>query len=169
MAFDENVPLAANQISADIVSVNANWEFLISGDGTAGRVLRVMRLKVEEGTNANTIKCTPLNVWNATTTPGTTDNITKDGVNTGNYNLAADGLTLLILAAGLGGNAVAVLSANIWANTSTVTTDLRVEVASNDIVIRVYDATNGDQKDIEDHYVEAGTEFYIYITYITSA
>jgi len=38
MAFDEDVPLAANQIAADLVSLNANMEFIISGDGTAGRV-----------------------------------------------------------------------------------------------------------------------------------
>jgi len=30
MAFNKNVPLAANQISADLVSINDNWEYIIN-------------------------------------------------------------------------------------------------------------------------------------------
>ena len=31
MAFDKNVPLAANQIAADLAAINANWEFTSPG------------------------------------------------------------------------------------------------------------------------------------------
>ena len=169
MAFDRDVPVATNIIAADLAAININWEHALLGDGTAGRVLRVMQLKVEEGTNANTIKCTPTSLWNATTTPGTTDNITKDGVNTGHYNLAANGQILKILAAGIDGNNVAIVGFWIWANTSTVPTDPRVYNSTNDIAISLYDATDGTIKDIEEDYVEAAKEFYLTIAYLTSA
>ena len=29
MAFDKDVPLAANQIANDLTALNANWEFLL--------------------------------------------------------------------------------------------------------------------------------------------
>jgi len=64
MAFDEDVPLAANQIAADLVSLNANMEFIISGDGTAGRVLRYSRLDVAYSATADSIQCYLADQWN---------------------------------------------------------------------------------------------------------
>uniref|UniRef100_A0A6H1ZN01 C1q domain-containing protein n=1 Tax=viral metagenome TaxID=1070528 RepID=A0A6H1ZN01_9ZZZZ len=36
MAFDNNVPLAANQIAADLAAINANWEALVPLSGNLG-------------------------------------------------------------------------------------------------------------------------------------
>ena len=165
MAFDEDVPLAANQIAVDIVAMNANWEYVISGDGTAGRVLRDSYLKVEDGTNANTLKCTLVSRWNGDAI-AETDNIAK-GATTGNFTLHASGYQLTIEAAGLSGNAVAVLSCSPHANTSTVVLDPDGTVTSNDIIITFYGATDGSLLDAT-VLVDTGS-FRIRLTYLTDA
>ena len=61
-------------------------------DGTAGRVLRMGRLTIADGTNPNTIKCTFTNEHNATAI-AVTDNIAK-GATTGSFTLDAGGTVL---------------------------------------------------------------------------
>ena len=75
------------------------------GDGTAGRVVRIASLKIEDGTNADTIKCTLTDVWNGNTI-SVTDNIGK-GATTGNFYLSASGKGLRILDTGLTGASLA--------------------------------------------------------------
>ena len=78
------------------------------GDGTAGRVFRIMQLKIEDGTNANTLKCTIADVWNGDTIAAT-DNIVKNAT-TGSFALSASGKGLTIVDAGLTGDVLAVFT-----------------------------------------------------------
>jgi len=166
MAFDKNVPLAANQISADIVAVNANWEYVISGDGTAGRVLRVSQLVIDNGTNASTLKCTLVSKWNGDAI-SVVDNIAK-GATTGTYwTLDADGKILTIEASGLSGNMVAVLSTRVHSNLTTTNLTIEATVLSNDIILCVQDADVGTNIDMTG-IVDIGL-FYVELTYITDA
>ena len=73
-------------------------------DGTGGRVLRFARLRVEDGTGAGTIKCTLVDIFNGDDL-SVTDNIAKGGTSIFFY-LAADGLSLKILYAGVTGGPV---------------------------------------------------------------
>jgi len=165
MAFDEDVPLAANQIAADLAAINANWEFVISGDGTKGRVLRLITLTIDDGTEATKLKCTIASVWNGDT-QAETDNIAKDAT-TGNFTLNAAGTGLTIEAATLTGNAVAVLAANLYLNLSTTALDPHVTVTSNDIVIVGYGSADGLAKDLTT-LVDTGA-IKINILYLTDA
>lgn len=174
MAFDSNVPVATNTLAVDLAAINANWEYALLGSPTTvapitdTQTLRIMQLKVEEGTNANTIKCTPTNLWNASTTPGTTDNIGKTGTAVGNYNLqVTTGKALTILAAGLNDNCRGVLSVSIWGNTSTTQVDPMGLVHQSQMVLALFDSSTGATVDWEETMVEAATEFYLAITYIT--
>ncbi len=165
MAFDSDVPATANQIAADLVAMNANWEFLISGDGTKGRVLRLITLTIDNGTTGVGLKCTIASVWNGDT-QAETDDIAKDGT-TGNFTLNAGGTVLTIEAATLTGNAIAALAANIYQNLSTTALDVHVTVTANDLVITGYGAGDGVAKDLTT-LVDTG-KVLINILYLTSA
>jgi len=165
MAFDEAVPLAANQIAADLAALNANWEFLISGDGTAGRVLRLSTLTIDDGTEATKLKCTVASVWNGDA-QAETDNVAKDAT-TGNFSLNAGGTSLTIEAATLTGNAVAALAANLYENLSTTALDVHVTVTANDLVITCYGSGDGLAKDLTT-LVDTG-KILINILYLTDA
>ena len=165
MAFDENVPVAANQITADLTAMNANWEFLISGDGTAGRVLRSSKLTVDDGSNANTLKCTFASTFNGDTI-AETDNVAK-GATTGDFTLDADGKTAKIEAAGLSGNVIGILAVWIQNNLSTTNLNINTAVSSNDIQWSVEDADVGTAID-QTTLVDTGA-YRIIFTYLTDA
>jgi len=110
------------------------------GDNTAGRVIRSVRLTIQNGTNANTLKCSLVDTWNGDTI-GEVDNIAK-GATTSGWTLNAGGTVLTIEAAGLSGNVLAVLG-SIQINASgnnTLQVDFRI--TANDIVLSMYDGTN---------------------------
>ena len=141
MAFDEDVPKATNQISADLTQMNANWEYVILGDGTAGRVLRSSTLKVENGTTGNTLKCTLTSRWNGDAISAT-DDIAKSAT-TGDFSLNVNGAQLTIEASGLSGNVIAVLASQIYANASTTVFDISASHYNNDILITFYNSSTG--------------------------
>lgn len=164
MAFDENVPLATNQVANDLTAMNANWEFVVKGDGTANRVLRAVRLKIEDGTDADTIKCTVENVWNGDAF-SVTDNISKNETD-GNFFLDSNGQILTLEAAGLTGNAVAVLSGNlVYTNTAT-DYYATLSVSANDIQVVIYDSS-GSILDLT--AIPAAKAIWVDILYITDA
>jgi len=105
---------------------------LINGDTTTGRVLRLARLTIDDGTNASTLECTLASLWNGDTIAAT-DNVAK-GATTGNFTLDAAGTVLTVEAAGLSGNCIAVLSAAIARNASNISHPFcDAVVATNDI------------------------------------
>lgn len=106
----------------------------ILGDGTAGRVLRVLQLRLEDATDADEIKATVTSIWNGDAI-GATDNIGK-GETVGNFSLSAGGNQVTIEAAGLTGNCVAVLAAGVTFNDSNSTVEhLFYNASANDIQI----------------------------------
>ena len=166
MAFDENVPLAANQIAADLVAVNANWEHLkgaIKGGTTSGRNLRTIALTIDDATEASKLKCTVENKFNGDTI-AVTDNIVKDAT-TGNFTLSADGSNLTIEAAGLTSSVVAVISISVYNNNSNTALDVYGAGVMSDISTIYYGAGDGDAKDLTT-LVDTGA-LCVLITYIT--
>jgi hypothetical protein len=149
--------------------ISANRTFACTGllgDGTAGRVLRIVELKVEDGTNADTVKCTVTNVWNGDTIAAT-DNISK-GATTGNFYLDAGGTDLRILATGITGDPVAAF-ANLSFNTSG--TDIFVTSkyeATPAIEVNARIAATGSGQDWTT-LVSGITRVQVFIMYITTA
>jgi len=134
-------------------------------DGTAGRILRVAYLTIDDGTNASTLKCTLSNRWNGDTI-AETDNIAKDAT-TGNFSLSSTGKELKILASGITGNAVAAWSMFL-ANASSTEFIQQVNVVGNDLrVLFRYFSGGTDQYDIT-ALVDTGA-IYVELVYITSA
>lgn len=74
----------------------------VQGDGTSNNHVRIVRLLIEDGTNANTIKVTLINEWNGDAI-SVIDNLAKSGTS-GDFSLNASGNTLLINNTGLTGN-----------------------------------------------------------------
>ena len=116
--LDEMV--AARSTSTDLNTrldlIEAYLPYILKGDGTDGRVVRSSKLVIDNGTNANTLKCTLTSNFNGDAI-AETDNIAKNAT-TGNYTLDSDGYVLLIEAAGLTGNAVKVLHVSILSTES---------------------------------------------------
>lgn len=154
-----------------ITVIEGQWGYLgaltthpLGADGTAGRIPRGIYLKIEDGTNANTLKCTVISTWNGDAI-GLTNNIPKGG-GAGNFSLSADGKTLTIEASGLTGNAVFAMG-NVTVNNGVTEVIARPRAESNDIVIKLRTPINHADQDITD-LVDAG---YIYVDlyYITDA
>jgi len=135
-------------------------------DGTIGRVLRHSYLKIQDGSNANTLKLTLYSIANGDSI-AVTDNVGKDAT-TGSYTLSDTGKQLKIEAAGLSGNVVDAFG-NHYANYTTSVLTSKVVPSANDIVIIVYAETGGAPKDITALVDTGGREFYVQFLYITDA
>lgn len=114
------------------------------GDATAGRVIRFARLIIQDGTNANTLKCDLLSTWNGDTIT-IVDNIAK-GATTSGWTLNAGGTVLTIEASGLTGNAVAVLGTFRSNSSGDDTLQADFTVASNDILLSLFQ--DGSEQDL---------------------
>jgi hypothetical protein len=90
----------------------------VTGSGTAG-VLRCSKIIVYDGTAANTIKCTVINLVNGDASAVTAD-IAK-GATVGNFSLDAGGTLLKWLASGITGTFIEVLSATMHEPSGTLT------------------------------------------------
>lgn len=123
----------------------------ILGDAP-GRVMRIVELKIEDGTNANTIKCTVTSVWNGDII-AETDNIVKDGT-TGNFDLSSSGKALTIINAGLTGNALAVFNNLVYHDASAAFNPIfittKIESSPLGIGIGIRKASDGVSQDWTD-------------------
>lgn len=129
-------------------------------DGTAGRVLRVSEITIEDGTAADTLKCTVASIWNGDAI-ATTDNIAK-GATTGNFTLDAGGTALTVDTTAT----VTALGLKSF-NSAGPFLDCDVRGAANDIQIVLRNPTSGAAQDICGH-VNNGM-IKIFLLYITSA
>ena len=103
-------PSGSKTIFANNVTVNGNNA--LEGHSTGRSVMRVIQyLLIENGTNANTIKCTTVNEYNHSAISAV-DNIAK-GATTSGYTLSADGTELTIENSILEGTVVGVSVAYI--------------------------------------------------------
>lgn len=136
------------------------------GDSTAGRVIRQSVLRISDGTDANTIKCAFVSVWNGDII-GTTDNISK-GATTGNFTLDAGGRTLTIENSGLSGTVLAVVASVQTVNsTSSDITSVMSIMVGDDIRFQAADGYAGANHDLT-LIVTGGEILYVNITYITT-
>jgi len=157
-------------IGATTISA-AQWGYLgaltthpISGDGTAGRILRGIYLAMEDGTNANTLKCSVTSFWNGDNI-AVTDNIAKD-TTTGHFRLDSTGKFFYIKNTGLSGNCVYAIGVLARNQTGTAAT-CDVYPSANDIVVRLRNNTTDAALDFT-ILVDSGF-IRIYIFYITDA
>lgn len=157
-------------IDATTVS-GAQWGYLgaltrppIGGDTTSGRVLRQVFINVDDGTNANTLKCNVGNLWNGDVI-AVTDNVAK-GATTGNFTLSAGGSQLIIEKAGLSGNVVMAHGHLAYDQSGTANPVVSVEASANDIMVEYM--TGAAAQDLT-AAVDAGAPIEFYVLYITSA
>ena len=149
----------------------AQWGYLgalttdpIGGDGTAGRILRKLMIKIEDGTNANTLKCTVTSRWNGDTI-AVTDNIAKNAT-TGDFHLTVDGIELRIESTGLTGNCVMAIGSLIQNSSGTYYTgQCNMESNSIKMYVQAIDGGWGNLTAI----VDVPGVLYFDILYITSA
>lgn len=129
----------SENLNAGFTKVNTIIDSLLSGDGTAGRLLRVSRLTIEDATQASKIKCTLASIFNGDTIAAE-DNLGTSG-DTGNFNLDATGSKVHIESGGITGNATHVLMALIvdngagdipYCKPSIVTSGITLEFQIND-------------------------------------
>lgn len=89
----------------------------VLGDGTAGRVLRFIRLQIDNGSNDATIKCHTGSMWNGDVI-ALQDNIAKSAT-TGHFKLDSTGGQLTLLNTGLTGSVLVGL-AILYYNASAI-------------------------------------------------
>ena len=161
MASDSAVSVPSQQsVKAYVDTTDAK---VFEGDGTAGRVLRLSQLKLDDGTDASTLKCTLTNVWNGNSI-SEVDNVAK-GATTGTYwTLDAGGQELTIEASGLTGNAVAAVGIMQY-NTGGTAADVDCDASGNDLVLSLRNTTSATQLDMTG-LVDNGV-IYVNILYIT--
>lgn len=137
-------------------------------NGTNGIVLRRSLLQIEDGTNANTIQCTLTDDANGDAI-GATDNIAL-GATTGDYTLNAGGTQLIIENSGLSDDVIAVLSVNLFVNTTGTALLIRGTQTGADIVLEFRDTVSDGIAGGQDITSLADTgDVYLYITYITAS
>lgn len=155
----------------DTTILASQWGFLgamtqhpLAGDSIAGRKLRASYLRIDNGTNAETLKCTVGSRWNGNTI-AETDNIAKNAT-TGDFSLSADGKKLTIKASGLTGNALHSLG-SVSRNLCTTDLTILAKAAANDIEIEVYNTSAGANLDLT-VLVDTGL-IEVEILYVTDA
>ena len=155
-SLDEAVAMSSKAPKTDV----------IKGDGTAGRVERLLNLEILNGTNASTVKCQTYNQWNGDVV-AQADNIPKGG-SSGAFSLSADGKTLIIADSAISGDTIAVLIAHIVINQTTTAFNVDVSVLSG-IRLQFTTDPNGSDIDLASIIDTGGGTIYIHILYITSA
>lgn len=118
----------------------------ILSDGTAGRVLRFSLLKIDDGTNANTLKCTLSSIWNGDAI-AETDNVAK-GATTGDFTFNAGGDELTLEIPSAESHNVLVAVGNIRRNAGGTAATADIQVVSNDIYVSMRNAASGGQLDM---------------------
>lgn len=107
----------------------------LTGDATSGRVVRTMQVKIENGTNANTVKARCVYRFNCEDITQV-DNIPVNNTPTGGfacYDAIANNPYFYVKASALPGNCVAVLSATVVWNATGVHLLVTGTASSNDL------------------------------------
>lgn len=135
------------------------------GDGTASRVFRIVQLLIDDGTNANTLKCTLSDIWNGDVI-AILDNIAKNAT-TGDYKLTATGKGLRILATGLTGDPLASFVNMSYNDTATAIFSSSIIETEPSVEVSARAVTGGAQQDWT-ALVDSG-DIVLQIMYITDA
>lgn len=140
----------------------------IKGDGTAESTLRILYIIIENGTAADTIKCTSVSRWQGDAN-GAEDNLGKGG-DTGVFALSAPGGDLTLQDSGLTGDCVSVLAQSIHANSTGTVLNVSGSV-SGGIVLSFTNGTTGAAADLPLLVDGSGgaAALIANVTYVTSA
>lgn len=151
---------------SSILFNSASLADALLGDGTAGRIVRVIRVGILAG-SVSGIKCTGYDIWNGDAI-ATGDDIDK-GDAVGYWTLDGTyGNTLTINASGITGNCVAVLASHISYNSIGKDVNIQCDASSNNIVLVFSEAPSSGTIDLTTEIT--GTEaLSVYITYLTDA
>ena len=135
----------SENLDAGFTKVNLIIDAMLTGDGTAGRILRVSRLTIEDATQASKIKCTMASIFNGDAIAAE-DNIAKSGGTL--YSLDATGSKIHLPSTGITGDATHALMANcvdngsgniFYINPTIVSAGITIEFQLNDST--AYDLT----------------------------
>ena len=149
------------------ISANRTFNALgVLADGTSGRTMRSVYLLVQNGTNAATLKCEVINIWNGDTV-ASTDNIAK-GATTGVFNMEADGSSVYWLDTGITGDSIYAIG-NLTNNTTGTQILITVikKTSPAGIEFSARNVTTGTQYDLTT-LVDSGN-MTVQIMYLTSA
>lgn len=138
----------------------------IQGDGTAGRVLRVSLVRIEDGANANTIKITMTSTWNGDTVSAK-DNLGKGGT-VAPWTLNAAGTVLTLDMSTLSGAAVVVPAVTTYYNLSGTAMDVYGQISSGNILFNFYNSATGAPLDMT-ALMDTSKQINLIVMYITSA
>jgi len=130
-------------------------------------LIRRSLLLIEDAADADKLKCTLSSIWNGDT-DGPTDNIPKNG-SAGNYALGATGVTLTVGAGAVSGNCVAILSAEVISNDTTVKLTVEAIESSSTILISFYKADDAVGQDLSSIIGGGDKAVSVHLTYITDA
>jgi len=136
----------------------------VLGDATPGRVLRCSYIHFDDGSVADTLKCTLVALFNGDAI-AETDNIAKDAT-TGDFALNATGTQLIILNTGLAGDARFVM-ANIIINATNQAAIAYPAIQGTGIRLELQGLSDGTPKDLTGLVDLAA--FYVQLLYITDA
>lgn len=160
--------IAALEGEADVAlggTLTTQSNYVLEGYTTGRTVVRRCQIKIDNGTDASTLKCTVTSEWNGDAI-GETDNISK-GATTGNFTLNAAGGGLKIENAGLSGTVVAVLDATQGYNASGTAVTVSGDASSGDVRLVFRNPTTAAEMDLTS-LVDTGI-LYIQFTYVTNA
>ncbi len=136
----------------------------VGGDGTAGRVLRMLRLSIENGTNAATIKPSTSSKWNGDVNAAE-NNLGKSG-DTGVFELSVNGDILTIGATGISGDALGAI-ATIAYNDQASVLQCSCTIAGAGIVCYFSIAGTGAVADLT-ALIDIGGTLWVDVLYTTS-
>lgn len=125
---------------------------------------RVMTITIANGSDADHIKCSSSSVYRGDTNTEQ-DNIGKDSIITGVWQLTVGGDNLLLLDAGIAGDLVAVLSTSVVTNLSATAINVKGVLNSHRLYMTFTDAATGAAVDLTT-LVDTGT-ITLQIAYIT--
>jgi len=133
-------------------------------DAVAGRTLRQLHLNVNNGTNANTLKCNTVSRFNHTPI-SEVDNIAKDAT-TGGFKLNATGTYFYITAAILEGNVLMAMAFRYSALSLNTAVYPKCAAISNEIRIGIIDPATDDLQDWT-AFIDPG-QYQLTILYLTA-
>ena len=160
-----NLEITATAAEINTVADDGKYgaQGMVLGDTTAGRVLRLGRIKVIGEADAEiTIELD--STWNGTDA-GPVTNLAKNDTDSG-FNLSADGFTVTMDSSIIGGNAIAVLNYDLYFNDTGTAYTVDVYKFGDDIVFSFFDL---DGNNIDLTGLGATDDLYVRITYLTAS
>lgn len=151
-------------VNGEVPPLRAN---VIKGDGTEGRVLRCMTVRIKNGATAAHIKVETTSVWNGDVIAESTEFTKGETSAESRFILDASGYLLSVLNAGITGDPLAVLSATISYNASGTILSVFGAISSTHVRLLFYNNPTGETVDLTT-LVDTG-EINVTILYVTSA